>query len=174
MSHLNFLFSDWLILRGEHHRREARRENFTLPTIHLGPAGRRPALGLVTVKDDKLILTFSKAGFDKVSSSVSPLFLKSWWCDVEDDGVGEVDGEDEHDDSGGEVDDQLEGWERLGWGRTWTMSRTLYVGNRIPTSSNICCNSCKSETNGNKMWRRFCSEIGDKSTFPCLAQPTHR
>merc|ERR1712222_159434 len=39
-------------LRAERRRREARREkctheNCTPPTIHLGPAGRRPALGLV-------------------------------------------------------------------------------------------------------------------------------
>ena len=39
MSHLNFLFSDWLTLRAERRRREARREkctyeNCTLPTIH--------------------------------------------------------------------------------------------------------------------------------------------
>ena len=39
MSHLNFLFSDWLTLRAERRRRKARREkctfeNCTLPTIH--------------------------------------------------------------------------------------------------------------------------------------------
>ena len=39
-------------LRAERRRREVRHEklthvNCTLPTIHLGPAGRRPALGLV-------------------------------------------------------------------------------------------------------------------------------
>ena len=42
-------------LRAERRRREERREkctheNCTLPTIHLGPAGRRPSLGLVRIK----------------------------------------------------------------------------------------------------------------------------
>ena len=44
----------YISLRAESCRREARREKFThenctLPTIHLGPAGWRPALGLVNI-----------------------------------------------------------------------------------------------------------------------------
>ena len=51
-THLKKLPKNNCPLRAERRRREARREkcnraNCTLPTIHLGPASRRPALGLV-------------------------------------------------------------------------------------------------------------------------------
>ena len=41
-----------------------------------GSFGKKTMRTWVVGKD---FLTFSKAGLDKVSSSVSPLFLKSWW-----------------------------------------------------------------------------------------------
>ena len=68
-------------LRAERRRREARRErctyeNCNLPTIHLGPAGRRPALGLVSLKRIKCALKSSTLGPTQAWKVLTP------WYDI--------------------------------------------------------------------------------------------